>query len=318
MQIVPFKPKALAARQASATANNNALMQGVSAGGFPVVSIKGKVFHIVRADERVLVTKPGEDDPASSIEVIIVAANVNLSRVYYAKGFEEGNAAKPDCYSNDGKAPAADSQMPQAKSCATCVHAQYGSKVSENGSKGWACANSRRIAIAMPDNIDDPMLLRIPGASLKPLAAYAKELAGHGYSFDEVVTRVGFDYTVAHPALTFKATGLVPEDYLGKVREVAAEDTTGQIIGTVDMPVRESVETFETPSSVAALPKKTPKLVAPVAAVDSEPDVVEEVLQKAEAKPVSKRVKTEPVIEVVPTADEEALDVLLDGTDFDD
>lgn len=322
MQIIPFAPKSIANKTVGGMAA--AILANVSVGGFPVVSIKGKVFHTVRDGERELVTKPGETDPASSLEVVIVGANPHRSRVFYAKGFEEGTATKPDCYSNDGKAPAGDAVSPQAKSCAACVHSQFGSKTDENGKKGFACANSQRIAVSRPDALNDPMLLRIPGASLSKFTEFVKEVARAGYDLDEIVTKVGFDYSVAYPALTFKASGLIPEVVMEEVRRQGASELVGQIIGTIDMPQREPQEEFQQ-SSVAALPKREPK-VAQLAAPNE--DELEQVMEKAAAKPKAK-VKVEAEEEapapkkaakVVATVDElgDDLDSLLDGTDFDD
>lgn len=300
--MIPFTSKPLAARKQQVSNFNSALAAGVSAGGFTVMSIKSKVFHITRGDEKTLVTKPGEVDPAASIEVVLLNANPNPSRVYYSGGYTEGADNKPDCYSNNGKTPEADAQDPQSANCATCVHAQYGSKISEAGKKGWACSNSRRMAIATPDNLDDPMLIRVPGASLKPLAAYARELDGHGYQFNEVITKIGFDYSVAYPALTFKAVGLVDPDMLADVIKRASSDVVSQIIGTMAMANRD-----EAPAeSVAALPKKA-------AAKPVEP--VEPAVKVAAAKP---KPKPAPVEEV--TADDMVsnLDDMLDGVSFDD
>jgi hypothetical protein len=98
------------------------------------------------------------------------------------------------------------------------------------------------------------MLLRVPGASLKALAQYAKELDSHGFMFNEVVTKIGFDYTVAHPALTFKAVAALPDEAIAKVQEVAETDLVAQIIGTMSTP--KLVEYDVTPEPVAALPKK--------------------------------------------------------------
>lgn len=327
MQMIPFTPKPLAARKEQVSNFNAALSAGVSAGGFPVVSIKGKVFHISRGDERTLVTKPGEDDPASSIEVVLLDANPNPSRVYYANGYEEGADSKPDCYSNNGKTPELDAQSPQASSCEVCVHAQFGSKVSESGKKGWACNNSRRMAIATPDALDEPMLIRVPGASLKPLATYGRELDGHGYQFNEVITKIGFDYTVAHPALTFKAVGLVDPETLPEVIAQAGSDMVSQIIGTMPMPTRETAEApdsvsdlpkLEAPAKAAAKPAAKPaaKSTTKVAA-KSEPAEAEldNVVAQVEAKP-----KTATVTVEADSTDSmvDSLDDMLDGVDFDD
>lgn len=321
--IIPFAPKSVATKASSGLAAS--ILANAPASGFPVVSIKGKVFHIVRGDDRTLVCKPGEDDPASSLEAIIVGANPNRSRVYYKSGYEEGSSAKPDCYSNNGKSPEADAVNPQAKSCATCVHSQFGSKVSESGQKGFACANSQRLAIAPVGQINDPMLLRIPGASLKTFTEFVKEVARAGYDLDEIVTKIGFDYGVAHPALTFKATGVLPETMVAEARSQGATELVGQIIGTVAMPAREEDEEFS--PAVAALPKREPKPEPKVEEVSAAAEeALEAVVEKAAAKPKAKvKVEAAPVEEKKPakavaTVEDmgDDLDSLLDGTDFDD
>lgn len=317
-QIIPFAPKPVAERRKAVNAFNAALMSGVSAGGFPVLSIKGKVFHITRDGTRTLVTKPGEDDPAASLEVVLVAANANPSRVYYAKGYEEGSTEKPTCYSNDGKGPATDAASPQAKSCAACPHAQYGSKVSESGVKGWACSNSRRLAIAPVGQLNDPMLLRVPGASLKALAQYAVELDGHGYQFDEVVTKVGFDYSVAHPALTFKAIGILPPEAVSGIREVAASLTVQQIIGVAEYtgPTDEAEQAAQ--AATPALEKSLTQAEAsvPNGKVKVEAPAAEEAAPAAQPakKPAAKKA-AEPVVS---NDIDSGLDALLDGVNFDD
>lgn len=314
MQMIPFKPKPLAERKAQVSAFNAALVAGVSS-GFPSVSIKGKVFHLVRGDDRTLITKPGEDDPAASIEVVLLNANPNLSRTYYAKSYEEGSDAKPDCYSNDGKTPAADSGNPQAKSCATCPHSQYGSRISDNGTKGWACANFRRMAIAMPSALDDPMLIRVPGGSLKALVNYARELDGHGYQFNEVVTKIGFDYSVAHPALTFKAIAAIPEEHQAEVLEVAGNDLVAQIIGVQEMPSFDAPAPAEPTDAVANLPKKTAAKASKPAPKASA--ALDKVVTEAEAQPITKPVKVEDAPETEGGM-LGSLDDMLSGVSFDD
>ena len=304
--IIPFAPKPAALRQSAVSAINSALSNGVGSGGFPVISIKGKVFHIARGDSRTLVTKPGEDDPAASLEVVIIAANANTSRVFYERGFEEGSVDKPTCYSNNGKSPEADAQSPQAKTCASCVHAAFGSKVSESGQKGFACANSRRLAVAPVGQLNDPMLIRVPGASLKSLAQYAKELDGHGYAFTEVVTKVGFDYSVAHPALVFRAVGILPVEAQQEVTMLATSDTVAQILGTIPTPADPAFS--GAPASVAALPKKDAPTA--VAALDA-------VVAAVESKPTKAKVKVEADKPSAVEALTDNIESMLADTDFD-
>lgn len=294
--------------------------------GFPVISIKGKVFHIQRGDERTMITKPDDDDePASSIQVVILAANPNKSKVYYEHGYEEGSTDKPDCYSNDGIAPAADAQSPQAKKCATCPHNQWGSRITDNGGKGKACGDSMRLAVAPAGQLNDPMLLRVPAASLKVLGQYGSQLAKRGVDHKVVVTKVGFDYDVAHPALTFKAVDFVTEEQLEEVNSVleSEAEVLKQIIGTA--PIAESVETVADVEE-APKPKKKP---APV--VEEEDDEEDEAPapkpKKAKAAPVIEEEDDEEEVEE-PKAKKKAkepevvdfdnIDDALDNLDFDD
>lgn len=270
----------------------NVFAAAVSAGGFPVVSIKGKVFHVQRGDERTLVTKGQDGEPASSLEAVIVAVNPNKSKVFYDHGYEEGSVAKPTCYSNDGVAPAADAESPQAKKCALCPHNQWGSRITDSGGKGKACADSMRLAIAPPDQLNDPMLLRVPAASLKTLGQYGAQLAKRGVEPQHVVTRIGFDYNVAHPALTFKAIRFVEEHELSEIEGVLFEEaeTIGQITGTSNPVASEVEHKAEAPAPKAAAPapapepKPEPKVAAPepAAAKVDDYDSIDEALDNLE------------------------------------
>lgn len=248
--------------------------------GYKVLSIKSKVFTIVDGDTRTLVTKADDpDSPAANLEVVIIAANPNKSRVYYKGGYDEGAAMKPDCYSNDNTAPAADAANPQSKKCAVCPHAQYGSKITESGKKSFACSESCRIAVAPAGQLNDVMMLRVPATSLKPLVAYGADLALKGVEPQNVVTRIGFDYTVSHPALTFKALRFVTEDMNVEIETLRESEQTQYITGTKALPAREELESPEGEATapeaekpVAPKPEK-PKAAkpAPVASDDDLP-----------------------------------------------
>ena len=287
---------------------NNVFASAVSAGGFPVVSIKGKVFHITRGDEKTLLTKGEDGDPASFIETVIVAVNPNKSKVFYDSGYEEGMAAKPTCYSNDGTAPAADAEHPQAKKCAACPHSQWGSRITDNGGKGKACSDSMRLAIAPPDQLNDPMLLRVPAASLKTLGQYGQQLGKRGVEPHHVVTKIGFDYTVAHPALTFKAVRFVEADELQEVEAVLVDEdeTITQITGVANPITRDVEYVASEPAPKAANKIEAPK---PKIVPDPEPTPEPEPVVAAEPEPKPEPAKVD---------DYDSIDEALDNLDFDD
>ena len=274
--------------------------------GFPVMSIKGKNFTVVRDGERTVLTKEvdGERIAVPSIEVVLVKANKGTSKVFYMKGYQEGSeATKPDCFSNTGDRPDASVAEPQSKSCAICPHNQWGSKIGDNGGKGKACQDSVRMAIATADLINDPYLLRVPPASIKSLGEYGKMLAKRGVGYNMVVTRIGFDMESPTPKLTFKPTGLLSDAGYAQVQEVMASDVVQAILGS------EGIAAAAAEAAPAAAEDELP--VVEVKAAAPAP-VVEK--PKAAAKP-----KAEPKPEPKPTvAEVDIPDLNLDDLNFDD
>ncbi|NVN99282.1 MAG: hypothetical protein HXX17_08160 [Geobacteraceae bacterium] len=321
--IIPFDSGNLPAHIRRSTTNK---MVGSSPTGFPVISIKGKVFHQVRGGERTLITKPGEDDPAASLEVVVLDLNAHNSKVFYANGFVEGENGKPTCYSNNGKAPETDAAEPQSKSCATCPHNQWGARISNEGKKLKACADSRRLAIATPDTPADPLLLRVPAASLKAMGEYGKIVAARGLDLHQVITKIGFDYSVAHPALTFKPVGVIADAAMAAEIDAArALEVVAQITGEKPTPPSD-VPAEESPAALVAAPQvvATPKPAAqaapkPAKATSAAAAVEAAVAAAATTKKAVVQVEAPTVVtEVKESSSLEAqIGDLMDGMDFD-
>lgn len=280
--IIPFDSGNLPAylRSAEGADINDDLTAHASA-GFPVLSIKGKTFSVSRGGERTVLMNPKDPDSvASSLELVILKANKGTSKVFYIKGYVEGaEATKPDCFSNDGTKPDASVDKPQAKSCAVCPKAQWGSKISDDGRKGKACQDSVRIAVAAPDAINDPMLLRVPPASIKALGEFGdllKKRGGGKLAYNMVVTRVGFVAEEASPKLTFKPVGMLSDEAYGLVKDTVQSDTVQSILGSGF--VFESTEVEPEPIIEKEIPKIAP--VVEKAAAKAKP--------KAEPKPEPK------------------------------
>jgi len=255
---------------------SNDLSANVSSGGFPHLSIKGKVWTVVRGrdDKQVILNEEG--DPRSSIEVVIVKANPQISKVFYMGGYTEGSDAKPACYSNDGIAPAADAQEPQSKKCAICPHNQWGSKISDSGAKIKACTDSRRLAVAPAGDLKDPMLLRVPAASLKSLSEYGDMFARKGVPYQAAVTKMRFDPEAASPKLLFRFERFLDADDAATVREMMQAPVVSNIVG--DGPV--SVPDNDTPAIEAKPVAKVTKPVTKVAEPEEAPEEAEEPVTK--------------------------------------
>jgi hypothetical protein len=298
--IIPFDSGNLPSHfKSGGVVSVNSDLTAHAGGGFPVISIKGKVFAIVRDGERTVLPNPKDpESPATSIEVVLVKANKGLSKVYYAKGYQEGaENTKPDCFSNDGSKPDASVEEPQSRSCAVCPHNQWGSKIGDNGGKGKACQDSVRMAIATPDLINDPYLLRVPPASIKSLGEYGKMLAKRGVGYSMVVTKIGFDMESPTPKLTFKPTGLLSDAAFAQVQEVVASDTVQSILGSEGIAAAQADDVPDLP--VVELPKVEPVVEKPAVKAKS-----------AHKVPTPAPVVAEPEVAVA--------DLNLDDLNFDD
>jgi hypothetical protein len=213
----------------AATMVNSEFAGGVST-GFPVLSYKGKVWSLVQGGERRLLTN-ADGDPRASIEAVIVRGNLGLSKVYYKGGFEEGSSEKPTCFSHDGRAPSAEAVEQQSAKCPTCPMNQWGSKITENGKKGKACADSKRLAVVSADDQEQPILLRVPAASLRELAKYADELGRRRVPMHAVVTKISFDPTVAHQQFVFRPMRFLDQGAFEAINEMREADLVKQIVG---------------------------------------------------------------------------------------
>ncbi len=267
--IIPFESGNLPAYLKNTSLESNSDLTAHASGGFPVISIKGKVFAVVRDGDRKVLPNPKDpESPATSIDVVMLKANKGTSKVFYAKGYSEGSeGTKPDCFSNDGAKPDASIEAPQSKSCAVCKWNQWGSKVGDNGStKGKACQDSVRMAIATPNLVNDPYLLRVPPASIRALGEYGQTLAKRNMPYNAVVTKIGFDMESPTPKLTFKAIGMLDEATFNQVQDVVAGDTVAQILGSGFVAEAVHIEApAPAPVEEAPAPKPVAKKAAPVA-----------------------------------------------------
>lgn len=209
--------------------------------GYAVISIKGKVFALVRGDDRTVITRvvDGEVEPAPALNLVVVRANPK-ARVFYAKTYVEGDSegAKPACFSHDGQHPDAQAEHPQAKSCGVCPHAAWGSKVSADGQggKGTACTVNTRLAVVDPKGADlQPMLLRVPAGSRANFNDAVKLVDQHGRDYNEVVMRVAFDQEAPSPRLTFKPHGVLADDVFARIQNLYDDPTVKEIIGTASV-----------------------------------------------------------------------------------
>jgi len=246
---------------------------------FPSLSIKGKVFAIVRDNERKMITRPDEPEtPASSVNVTVVRAN-SRSRVYFAKAYvegEQGPEARPDCASSDGIVPLPGVQNKQSDTCAACPQAVWGTRANMDG-KGTACSVNTRMAVFDPesptylsDGRIETFLLRAPAASRSGFASVVSAATTRGVPYNAMVIKVTFDAEAATPKLVFKPVGFLNDAMYEKVKAQYADDLTLDMmgLGAASRQVPAPVKTQAEIDMEALADQKPPAgaLAAPVAA----------------------------------------------------
>jgi hypothetical protein len=242
-------------------ATTKALMGGSGNGGGKRISIRGNVFRMMVDGKEIAQNEDRE------MNIIIAAANANVSRTFYAGTYQEGQAMAPTCWSNDGVTPDIKAEQPQASKCASC---QQNIKGSGQGDSR-ACRFSQRLAVLLENDIrGDIYQLTLPAQSIfgaaengkMPLQSYAKFLGSHGLPVTAVVTEMRFDTASATPRLTFKAVRPLNEDELAMTQEkgqsteakLAIAATAAQMDGATKAE-------FVRPAAVEA-PKAEPKVQA--------------------------------------------------------
>jgi hypothetical protein len=264
-------PAHLAARLQQPSSLAASLAAGLGTGiSVPRISIKGARFRIVEGKTETVLDE-------IKLKTVIVGANPAVTKTYYGKAWDPNDEATgPDCYSNDGKVPAADAEKPQSDGCALCPHNQWGSKISPNGQKIKACADQKKLAVVAGEDPDGPVyLLQVTPAALKELSQYQRELALRGIPPEVVFTTLSFDTDASFPKLKFSFGGFLDPATQAVVDDLFGSDKVRDVTG-------ESVEAIAAPAPVAAPKPKSVRVVEVKPEPEPEPPV-EAVVEEAPA-----------------------------------
>lgn len=195
--------------------------------GFAVVTYRGKIWRLVyQGDEDIVRDPVRPDQPAPTIEAVIIGASAAVSKIFYLKPYTEGSDQPPDCYSLDGIKPDASAPAKQSALCQKCPQNEWGSRMTDDNKRAKRCADSKRLAIVPAldlenDSYGGPMLLRVPPTSLANLSLYAGNLARRGAPLEALVTRIGFNHELAYPQLTFTPVRWLTDE---EARQVVGPD----------------------------------------------------------------------------------------------
>ena len=185
------------------------------------ISIKGGVFRKYAGGKEIGAI---ED---RFMNVIIVKMAHKASRMFYDKGYKEGEKVSPACWSTNSETPDEGVKNPPASSCNGCPNSVKGS--GDNG-LGAKCRLSWRTAVVLPnDPAGDVMQLVLPATSSFgkedngrwPFRPYVQHLASHNVSAGRVITKMAFDTKSPTPKVLFAPVGAVPDEDLETIARQA-------------------------------------------------------------------------------------------------
>jgi len=210
------------------------------------ISIKGGVFRKYAGGKEIGAIEDRH------MNVIIVKMSHKASRMFYDKGYKEGEKVSPACWSSDSDKPDEGVKTPVASSCIACPNSAKGS--GENG-LGTKCKLSWRTAVVLPqDPAGDVMQLVLPATSAFgkedngrwPFRPYIQHLASHNVSAGRVITKMAFDTKSPTPKVLFSPVGAVPDDQLDTIarqaKSAAAEAAIKLNVFQTDSTGEEAVE----------------------------------------------------------------------------
>ena len=219
------------------------------------ISIKGGVFRKYAGGKEIGAI---ED---RYMNVIIVKMAHKASRMFYDKGYKEGEKVSPACWSSDSNKPDEDVKNPVASSCSACPNSAKGS--SDNGTSA-KCRLSWRTAVVLPnDPAGDVMQLVLPATSSFgkedngrwPFRPYIQHLASHNVSAGRVVTKMAFDTKSPTPKVLFSPVGAVSDSDLEIIARQAKSPTAEQAI---------KLNVYQTDSAGEAPEVAEPEVAEPV------------------------------------------------------
>lgn len=189
------------------------------------LSYRGKVWRIVIDG----VEKPlmKDDEPVSTVHVVVLAQQEGRSRAYYEGAYVAGKNTPPVCSSMDGKVPDSIITEPKSKSCQTCKFSEKGSKITPAGKQASLCSVFKRIVVVpLADIESEPLLLRMAQTSIWDKNNEEGEAKGF-YGWDQyqdmlrthgvrhtaaVATKIRFDPRMEYPKLVFGTSRWLVED----------------------------------------------------------------------------------------------------------
>jgi hypothetical protein len=246
------------------------------------ISIRGGVFRKIVNGEEIAKIKGRE------LNVIIVNANKNVSRIFYAGKYNPDEIVPPTCWSSEGITPDAKVEDKQGTSCASCPQNIAGSG---NGTSR-ACRYQRRIAVVLEGDMSgDVYQLMLPSTSIfgkgegnvHPFESYVKYIANNGRNINQIVTQIELDMDSDTPKLLFSPVRHIDaEEWAVVERAGGSQEAKNAIMMTV-------AQTDGVKKELLPPPVAKPKVVVQEEPDEVIPEPVKRTSKKTEVAPANKQ-----------------------------
>lgn len=170
--------------------------------------------------------------PTPTVNGVIVASSQNLTKAWYEKPFTPGGNEAPDCYSNDGKTPAAGVSKPQCSNCATCPKNAFGSNPVTG--RGKACGDRKMVVVALETMPDKLATFNIPTMSLGSLREIDGKLKSANIPLQSVMMQFSFDPGIAYPVAKIGAIGYIDKPNFERLRILSESEEVSALLREAD------------------------------------------------------------------------------------
>jgi hypothetical protein len=216
-----------------------ALAAGIKA-SFATLTFKGKTWGIRHrgVSHQLLVRDPNTGQVLGSVptvDIVILKSATAISKSFYIEKYKEGDFNQPDCWSTNGVAPDMAAPKRQSETCRGCRWDAFGSRTMDDGRKGKACSDNKRLAVVPAADLRNevyggPMLLKLPPSGFAGLSQLEAELQQAGYHYYAIIMRLSFDHTVAFPKIIFTPIGVLNDYQMQEVINLQQLDVVDRIL----------------------------------------------------------------------------------------
>lgn len=201
-----------------------------------------------------------------TIDVVIIKSAMAISKTFYIEKYKEGDFAAPDCWSTNGVKPDIAAPKKQNETCRGCKWDAFGSRTMDDGRKGKACSDNKRVAVVPAADIKNeafggPMLLKLPPSSFAGLSELEAQLHMQGYRYDGLIIRLSFDYEAAFPKIIFTPIGVLNDHQAQEIVALQDNETVERILSEELIEVTGDPQQATAESNVVPMQKPEPQPV---------------------------------------------------------